>query len=444
MRRALWLPALTVAVALLAAGAAGAGDHANACAFLRTPYTYEADQGRDTYIAALDAASVNALFPGDPFFGLPTIEIGTRSSRSDTAVRAIPATLLMAIGWVESDLTMAARAVPFESNGRSLVSFDCGYGIMQVTTGMTVPLGANNQPSGRQVSTATHYAFNVARGAAVLANKWNQAPQIRPIVGTDTNSNPSIIENWYYAVWSYNGFSGPGSNRSNHPLDPVFGTPRASYRCDGTQSRNRYPYQELAWGCMASPPSREGQQLWSAIPAALPDLSQPQYFQPLSITNFAFPYAGMDLPTPQPAHTAAAPVVAPSVRTNALGAPSLSVNEPTIVIRLNGTAEEARATIRVRNVGSGILSWVTSASDGWLLADPPAGVALGPEVSCGPATCDRIAEITITVNPVLLPEANTSGSLRISSPNGSGADVLLRVVVNADFEVGVPGTSRAY
>ena len=61
---------------------------------------------------------------------------------------------------------------------------------MQVTSGMTVPLGDNSQASPDQLLVATHYAYNIARGAAILADKWNAAPESRPIAGTDTESRP--------------------------------------------------------------------------------------------------------------------------------------------------------------------------------------------------------------------------------------------------------------
>lgn len=420
-------------------------DPVEGCVFLRTPHTYEADRGRTAYMSAIDAASVDALFPGDPFFGLETVEIGTRANRSDTTNRRVPVSLLRAIAWVESSLTMASRSVAFESDGRVLVSFDCGYGIMQVTTGMTVPLGIDQQPSETQISVATHYVHNIARGAAILVDKWNRAPQSRPIVGIDTNSTPDLIENWYYAVWSYNGFTGPGDNGSNHPADPAFGGwPRSPYRCDGTQARNRYPYQELVWGCLVSPPVLAGQSLWAPIAATLPNLTQVQYFTALSLGNFWFPYVSMDMPTPLPAHYDAFPTIAPSFRAGVLASPQLSVDESSIELRTEGSSAQTRVTIHVRNSGTGILSWAAQTSDGWIVVDPPAGVALGGDIACNGYGCKREAEITVTVNPTLLPAAASSGTLRISSPNASGAPLELRVDVNAEFEVGAPGTSRAY
>ena len=451
VRRRLFTLAFILAVVLplalaLLPGALGSGGvrHASACAFLRTPVAYEAEQARSTYLATIDAASIDGLFPGDPYFGLPPVEVGTRQLRTE-GVRRVPATLLKAIAWEESTMTMASRSTRFQSIGPALVSFDCGHGVMQITTGMTVPLGGSSRPSERQVSVATHYGYNIARGAAILADKWNQAPATRPIAGTDTMSDPSLIENWYFAVWSYNGFAGPASNSSNHPLDPSFGAwPRPRYRCDGTQSRTRYPYQELVWGCMASPPKRLGAKLWKPVAVTLPDFTQPRFFEPLVLANFVFPYPAMDMPTPQPAHIDAVPVVPPTYRQRLLAAPSLRVTEDSIVIQLNGLPADQRATIRVENAGTGILSWIATSSDGWLVVEPPAGVALGGGVACAAPDCQRSSELTITVNPTLLPKANIFGTLRISPAGSSGPERLLRVEVDADFEVAAPGTSRAY
>ena len=99
--------------------------------------------------------------------------------------------------------------------------------------------------------------------------------------------------------------------------------------------------------------------------------------------------------------------------------------------------------MRIRNSGSGLLSWLATPSDGWIVVNTPAGVALGSDVACSGA-CVRESEITITVNPTLLPGARAQGILRISTPNGQGRDAEIRIDVHADFEVGAPGTSRAY
>lgn len=440
--RVLAVFALAAAFLLVAAHAPGGTRTAEACAFLRTPGAYEADQLRTAYSAAIDAASANALFAGDPFFGLPPVKTGLRASRSDGPAR-VPASVLRAVAWVESNMAMAARSVPFESSGASLVSFDCGYGVMQVTTGMTVPLGADNQPTANQANVAAHYLYNIARGASMLAEKWNQAPEFRPIAGTDSNSDSNIIENWYYAVWSYNGFTGPGATQSNHPLDPRFSNTRGAWKCDGTQSRTRYPYQELVWGCMAQPPSVNGQQLWSPVPAALPNLADPKYAGPLGVGNFVFPYSGMDMPTPKPSHTEPVPNVPTGFASRTLGAPVLSVPDASIELSLDGGAESARATVTVENSGSGILVWMAVPSASWIVIEPPAGVALGSEVPCG-AACVRSSMFTVTLNPAALPEAISSGTITVSAANASSPPVTVTINASADFDLPAPGTSRVY
>jgi len=439
-RTALFVVAI-LGVVLVAAALRSPNGTADACAFdPRIPFAYEADQSRTLYRMAIDAAATNSLLPGDPFFALQPIERGVRSNRADAAP-FIPPVLLKAIAWTESTMTMASRSTPFDSIGEGLVTFDCGHGIMQVTTGMTVPLGSSG-PSDRQVTIATHFGYNIARGAQILAEKWNGAPEARPVAGTDTASDPAILENWYYAVWGYNGFTGPGANRSNHPLDPSFAAwPRAAYQCDGTQSRDRYPYQELVWGCMANPQSRNGVALWERVNATLPDLTSPAFFTPLSIANWRFPYSEMDIPTPQPANLVIAPAVPPDLQSRIFGSPSLASSTERLTVRLDDPTTPMRASVTIRNQGTGILSWVASTTDPFLIVDPPAGVALGQGLPCNSSGCPN-GTLTINVNPTLLPASRATGTVTVTSPSGGGT-VTVTITVLAEFEVGAPGTSRA-
>ena len=431
--------ALGLAAILL--GARAAPHEAHACAFdpLR-PSTYEADRLRERYLFVLDAAATDQLYPESSYFGLPAVEVGPRGNRV-SGPAAVPVEVLRSIGWVESTLTMGSRSTKFESIGPALVSFDCGHGIMQVTSGMTVPLGASGLPSSNQIAVATSDTHNVARGARILAAKWNDAPGLRPVAGRDTGGAPTLIENWYYATWSYNGFTGPGSKQSNHPLDPNLGWPRSEYRCNGTQSRTRYPYQELVYGCMANPAERDGQDLWPAVQATLPDFSQPQFFNAMRLGSFSFPYREMDIPTPQPAHRTVAPTVSAADRAALIGSPRLGIDSTSVAIQANGTPDQVTATIRVANPGTGVLSWSATASDGFLIVDPPAGSAVGSGIVCTAAGCPD-TEITVTINPTLLPASRASGTITINSPNAPGT-ATIRVQVFADFEVAAPGTSRS-
>ena len=441
--------AVIVALALAAPGLLGDWvPRAGACAFTRAPHAYEADGGRDAYLRAIEAASVNALFPGSLHFELPDVETGTRGART-AGSPALPPTLLKAIAWVESRMTMAISGVAFSSTGPALVSFDCGHGIMQITTGMTLPLGSDPSAdrhfaTDRQASVATHFAHNVARGAALLAQKWNEAPDRRPVAGTDTGSDPALVENWYYAVWGYNGFTGPGSIDSNHPADPGFSWPRPAYRCNGEQSRMDYPYQELVWGCLARPPIVGGAPLWDAIQATLPDLTDPRFFEPLSPSAFRFPFSSMDIPTPRPEHADPPPAVAPGLAAALLGSPRLAADSRSLSVRLDGTEQEAHATVVITNPGSGILSWQAIPDSDWIVVDPPAGVALGSGVDCSGRGCDRAARLRITANPTLLPDRHAAGSILLRAANAAVAEITIQFEVDADFEIGAPGTSRLH
>ena len=432
-----------LAVAALALLAPASARRAEACAFDPwRPNAYEGDQQRTRYGGAIDAASVNQLLAGDPFFALPAIERGPRNARASGAP-FIPATLLKSIAWVESSMTQASRAVAFESVGPAQISFDCGHGVMQVTTGMTTPLGADGTASSRQASIATHFAYNIARGAQILAEKWNGAPEQIPVAGIDTASDPSIVENWYFATWAYNGFTGPGANISNHPADPQFGAwPRPAFNCDGTQSRNRYPYQELVWGCMARPDQRSGVLLWQPVAATLPDLTNAVIARALSIANWSYPYTNMDIPTPQPAHMAQPPTNVQSAA-QLLGAPMFQASAQRLNINVNATGAASRGTVRVRNAGTGVLTWIATTTDRFLVLSPPAGVAIGSDLRCvGSEGCPD-GSLVITVNPTLLPASRASGTVRLSSANGGGQQVDITVDVSAEFSIGAPGTSRA-
>ena len=176
----------------------------------------------------------------------------------------------------------------------------------------------------------------------------------------------------------------------------------------------------------------------------LPNLSEVSYFEALAIANFRFPYPNMDMPTPQPSHATEPPAVSESFRSEVLAQPRLSVSSLPLEISTEGTFDETREIVRIRNTGTGILSWSATPLHRWIVVDPPAGVALGSDVDCSGRGCSRDAEITITVNPTLLPDSSARGTLRITTPNGAGRDVELSVYVDADFNVGAPGTSRAY
>ncbi len=417
------------------------------CAFPFQPTTYEDLKDRHLFLDTIDLASFNLLFPGDPFFGLPMLKNGPRAARNQEPGK-IPPALLKAISWVESSITQASVDTPFGSIGPDLVSFDCGYGVTQVTSGMTSPLGENGRGSPQQSLVATHFAYNIARGAFILADKWNQAPENRPIAGIDTGGLPAIIENWYFAVWSYNGFTGPGANRSNHPMDPIYGSwPRAGYSCGPTgdgkgHNRGNYPYQELVFGCVTSPPVVEGHPLWQGIPVTLPDLNNPLWKEPLKLANFVFPYPKMDMPTPQPFHIDTTPPPNPALRQKVLGSPSLQLTNTSVKIGFSPGGGSTVETVQVQNAGTGILSWYAVSSEPWLIVKPYTGAAVGPDLPCANGVpCDRASTLEISVDAARAPPGRRQAAVRVQAL-GSNQTMIINVDVSQVIRIGVPGITR--
>jgi len=441
------LLAIAIAAVVAAPGGQRSVPTAGACAFVEPPTTYETTEDRRLYLTAMDLAGHNMLFPGDPFFSQARMDIGTRSNRTTQDVY-VPPTLLKSISWLESLTAQGASNLPFGAIGPALVSFDCGYGIAQVTSGMTAPLGESGQPNDEQALVATHYAYNVGRGAAILVDKWNNAPEGRPIAGIDTNSDPRIVENWYFAVWGYNGFTGPGANKSNHPLDPVYGSwPRTPYSCgpatDGLgHNRTQYPYQELVFGCIAHPPTVQGRPLWEPIDATLPDLNNPYWRTPLDLANFQAPYNRMDIPTPKPSHEDPTLRPHPLARLAILGQPRLVVDRPIVLVNVRPKQSASPAEVRISNGGSGIVPWRVSANKSWVTVSQQAGVAVGNDLPCLPdSPCERTATLRISVDPskVLGSDAAVV-TIRGLGINGGMAEIALFVQVNV--AIGVPGATK--
>lgn len=423
---------------------------AGACAFAQPPTTYETTEDRRLYLAAIDLAGYDMLFTRDAFFSQPAIDVGSRANRTRSADVYFPPTIMKAISWIESVTTQAAASQPFGSIGPALVSFDCGYGIAQVTTGMTIPLGDDGQPTAEQSLVATHFAYNIGRGAAILVDKWNAAPEARPIAGVDTGSDPHLVENWYFAIWSYNGFTGPGANRSNHPLDPIYGSwPRTPYSCgpanDGfSHNRSLFPYQEIAYGCAARPPVVRGVPLWQPMTSTLPDLNNFYWRTPLDISNFVYPYSRMDMVTPQPAHTD--PTVRPSLlaRYAAVGVPNLALDRSIVAIDVKPGQSATTTDVVVSNAGSNIMPWRATADRPWVRLSQTSGTAFGDDLPCLPASpCERSVTLHITVDPNAASGGDAAG-VHIQSllPFGQRRDIAVFVHQLQQSAIGIPGISK--
>jgi hypothetical protein len=421
---------------------------ASACAFAEPPTTYETTEDRALYMKAMDLAGYDQLFPNDPFFSQLTIDVGTRQNRRKDEDVYVPPTLLKSISWIESVATQGSVALPFGAIGPALVSFDCGYGVSQVTSGMTAPLGESGQPNDEQALVATHFAYNVGRGAAILIDKWNSAPENRPIAGIDTDSDPKIVENWYYAVWSYNGFTGPGANRSNHPMDPIYGDwPRTPYSCGPTNdglshNRSLHPYQELVYGCMAHPPKVKGRELWEPLDATLPDLQNPYWRAPLDLSKFQAPYTQMDMPTPKPAHKDGTSRPSSSDREAVLGNPKLSVDKAIVLVNVRPGQSATPAELLISNEGTGIVPWRVSTNKSWVTFSQLAGVAVGKDLTCLPdSPCERTAELRISVDARKI-VGSDAAVVHIQGLGVNGKTVDVAVFIRVNVAIGIPGTSK--
>ena len=434
-------------IAVMAALSRPAGQAAADCAFPFTPTTYEDLKNRDLFLTTIELAAFNMLFPGQPYFGLPDIEFGPRDRRQKEA-GSVPPVLLKSIAWVESGMTQGGVDVPFGAIGPALVSFDCGHGIAQVTSGMTVPTGENGRGSPEQALVATHFAYNIARGAYILADKWNEAPEMKPIAGIDTNGHPRVLENWYYAIWAYNGFTGPGANRSNHPMDPIYGAwPRPAFSCGQTgdgksHNRGNYPYQELVLGCAANPPIVDNKPLWKAQAISLPDLNDDKWKEALKLENFVFPYAKMDIPSPQPLHADDTPRPSSAARNRVLGNPRMEVNKQSVKVGYSPGQGSTVEIVDVANSGTGVLAWYAIPSVPWLNVTPYTGSAVGSDLPCDrDSPCNRTDRLEISVDATKAPPGRRTVQVTIQSL-GTPQSTVISVDVSQVVRVGVPGVSR--
>lgn len=131
---------------------------------------------------------------------------------------------------------------------RTIVSFDCGYGIGQVTSGMHV----GETPSFDRARVASDATYNLATGTLILAAKWAATE----CVG---DNNPDLVEDWYTSLWAYNGLA-----YSNNPNNPNLTPGRGPYKPGNGGS---YTYQERVFGHMEFPSGGR----WAALAPAYPN-----------------------------------------------------------------------------------------------------------------------------------------------------------------------------
>lgn len=404
IRNAAAVLAFAAALAFIAFAAPASGQSGIVCS--RTgggePYRFQSWEGERSRSLILDAqslAAANRLFPDDPEFALPALEIGLGDESAEDPAAAIPAPILYAIGWIESKANQTALDVDYGDSGPALVSSDCGYGVMQVTTGF---INDDERPTRWESLVGSHFAYNVAAGAKILADKWNDT--FFPVVGI---RDPRYIESWYYAIWSYNGWAG-----ANHPGGPEVDQFRSSpYPCN--ERRNGYPYQELVLGCIINPPEVDGIELWPSSPVQLPDPGllfnsgpldhghflngwtdlrrsvSPRGDGPFSLMNMSLPSAAVTY-----ADEGAAARSPADARARVLGEPRLSLPAQTVHLG-SGAASGRIGVIVIANAGSGLLPWRVRHAPDWVVLSHDAGVALGDDRNWPAAPSRRASRLEI-------------------------------------------------
>ena len=394
---------------------------------------FEADRMRSVYLETQILAAANRLFPGDDEFALPALKVGEARVESPSA--GLPAQLLHAISWIESDINQVHIDVPYGQVGPALISPDCGYGIMQVTSTIDNDGGA---PSRYEALTASHFAYNIAAGARILAEKWNE--DYFPVVG---ESDPNYLESWYFALWAYNGWAWV-----NHPGNPAYDSGRGVYDCDDDESDwHDYPYQEKVLGCVINPPVVRGARLWEPHPVILPDIAKltvpggaldPDLFW----QTFGQIGERMRLGLPEGALPAALTISnANPDREALLGAPLLDDLLGELEL---SSSEFARggAMLMIANEGSGLLAWRVTGMPSWLDVGLQAGVALG--TGYGFSNVPLHSTIPISAAAGGVPEGSHRGRivLEFHYPDGSSESRVVAISLDkqgaAAYRAGEP------
>lgn len=108
--------------------------------------------------------------------------------------RAIPSVILKSIARVESVYEH------FNSDGSPKIT-GSSIGLMQI----------NNRYGGYDTERLKYdILYNIEAGADVLLNKWSMSSY--QSVSSVGNMDPNVLENWYFALWAYNGWA-----QSNNP-----------------------------------------------------------------------------------------------------------------------------------------------------------------------------------------------------------------------------------
>ena len=147
--------------------------------------------------------------------------------------------------------------------GMNYDNADCGYGIGQITTGMTAAAGGPWSADQKKM-IATDYTANIQAAALLLAEKWNllRTTAYGSTVANDGDSTK--IENWYFAMWGYNSgiyaMSAPDSPHGvgwlNNPANPYYDPGRSPFLREtyaDAATPYKWPYRERVLGWARTP-----------------------------------------------------------------------------------------------------------------------------------------------------------------------------------------------
>jgi len=189
-----------------------------------------------------------------------------------------PCELLKAIAMQESGWRQfCVPTLPNDQVGgasRTIISFDCGYGVGQVTSGMH----AGENPGFDRDRVANDATYNLATGTQILASKWKATN----CVG---DNQPKIIEHWYTAAWAYNGLA-----YVNSPNNPNYDPNRGVW---DPNIGGGAPYQEKVFGWIEHTPYDDWAPTALAYPnpgdigggSVPPDLPEPNCASPTDCGN---------------------------------------------------------------------------------------------------------------------------------------------------------------
>lgn len=152
-------------------------------------------------------------------FSTAYCEVGKKLSKKETEKlveevakkRGIPSVILKAIANVESSFRQ------FNDKGAPYTSRSGNIGIMQVHSRGYDANKLKNDP-----------IYNIEAGADVLLAKWRYANDRMPQIG---DMDPNVLENWYFALWAYNGLlerNNPNVN-SNTYQNKIYSVAKKQY-----------------------------------------------------------------------------------------------------------------------------------------------------------------------------------------------------------------------